>query len=154
MKRLKQSDSYNYLKVIRADGMKHHEMKEKTNVEYYKQVRKILETKLNGENIITEINTWAISLLRYSAAFLDWAGTKFKKTDKRTRKVMTMHRAWNPKSGVARIYISRNEGGRGLTSVQNIAKLAILGLEGYVLTSEEVLLVAARRLDGDYEQHL
>ena len=92
--------------------MKHHEMKEKAKVEYYKQVRKILETKLNGENIITEIDTWAISLLRYSAAFLDWAGTKFEKTDRRTRKVMTMHRPWNPKSGVAMIYLSRNEGGR------------------------------------------
>ena len=32
--------------------------------------------------------------------------------------------------------------------------MAILGLEKYVLTSEEVLLIAARIVDGDYEQHL
>ena len=32
--------------------------------------------------------------------------------------------------------------------------MAILGLERYVLTSEEGLLIAARRVDGDYEQHL
>ena len=33
-------------------------------------------------------------------------------------------------------------------------KLAILGLERYVLTREEGLHIAARRVDGDYEQHL
>ena len=33
-------------------------------------------------------------------------------------------------------------------------KLAILGLERYVLTSEEGLLIAARGVNGYYEQHL
>ena len=60
----------------------------------------------------------------------------------------------NPKSDVARIYLSRKEGGRGLISVEDTVKLAILGLERYVLTSGEGLLISARRVDGDYEQHL
>ena len=33
-------------------------------------------------------------------------------------------------------------------------KLAILGLKRYLLTSEEGLFIAAKRVDGDYEQHL
>ena len=65
-----------------------------------------------------------------------------------------MHRVLNPKSDVVMIYLSRKEGGRGLKSVEDSAKLTILGFERYVLTSEEVLLVAVRRVDGDYEQHL
>ena len=65
-----------------------------------------------------------------------------------------MHRALNPKSDVARIYLSRKEGARGLISVEDTVKLAILGLERYVLTSEEGLLITARRVDGGYEQHL
>ena len=48
MKGLTEGDSYKYLGVIQADGMKHHEMNEKDKTEYYRQVRKILETKLNG----------------------------------------------------------------------------------------------------------
>ena len=67
---------------------------------------------------------------------------------------MAMHRALNPKSEVARTYLSRKEGGRGLTSVEGTVILAILGLQRYILTSEEGLLIAARRVDGDYEQHL
>ena len=46
------------------------------------------------------------------------------------------------------------DGRRGLIIVEGTVKLAILRLERYVITSEEGLLIAARRVDGDYEQHL
>ena len=91
IKGLKEGDSYKYLGVIQADGMEHHDTKEKVKTQYYRQVRKILETKLNGGNIITGINTWAISLLRYSAAFLDWTGAELEQIDRKTRKIMTRH---------------------------------------------------------------
>ena len=142
MKGLKEGDSYKYLGVIQADGMKQHEMKEKVKTEYYRRLRKVPETKLNGGNIITGINTWAISLLR------------LEQMDRRKRKLMTMHRALNPTSDGARIYLSRREGGRRLISVEDKTKLAIQGFEIYVLTSEKGLLIAARRVDRDYEQHL
>ena len=56
MKDLKQWDSCKYLGVIQADGTKQHEMREKVKTEYYRQVRRIFEMKLNGGNIITGIN--------------------------------------------------------------------------------------------------
>ena len=71
----------------------------------------------------------------------------------RIRKFMTMNWALNSKI-VARIYLSRKKRGRGLISVEDTVKLTILGPERYVLTNEEGLLIAARRVDGDYEQHL
>ena len=73
-------------------------------------MRIILEMKLIVGNIITGINTLAISLLRYSAAFLDWTEAKLDQIDSRTRKLMTMHQALNPKSDVATIYLSRKGG--------------------------------------------
>ena len=115
-------------------------------------MRNTLETKLNGRNIIAGINTWTISLLRYSAAFLDWTGVELEQMDG-TRKLMTMHRALNPKSDIARIYLSRKNGERGLTSVEDTVKLAILGLERYVLTSEEGLLIAATTTDKTFEKN-
>ena len=63
--------------------------------------------------------------------------------DRRTKKLMTMRRVLNPKCDVATTYLFRKEGGRRLISVENTIKLAILGLEKYVLTSEEGLLIAA-----------
>ena len=63
--------------------------------------------------------------------------------DRRTKKLMTMRQVLNPKYDAATIYLFRKEGWRRLISVENTIKLAILGLEKYVLTSEEGLLIAA-----------
>ena len=91
-------------------------MKEKIENEYKRRVRKILETKLSGENVIKAINTWAIVLLK-SAAFLDWTKEEKQQLDRRkTRKRLTMHKGLHPKSNVGRLYIPRKEGGRGLLS--------------------------------------
>ena len=73
-------------------------MNEKVKTEHYRRVRMILERKLNCGNIITVIHTWTILLVRYSAAFLDWTGAELEQMDRRTRKLMTMHWALNPKS--------------------------------------------------------
>ena len=117
-------------------------------------MRNILETKLDGGNIMTGINRWTISLLRHFASFLDFTGAELEQMDRKTRKLMTMHRALNAKSDVAGIYLSRKKKGRGLISVEDTVKLGILGLQRYVLTSEEGLFIAAGRVDEDYEQHL
>ena len=114
-------------------------------------MRKILETKLNAGNIITGINTWEISLLRFSAASLDWTVAELEQMDRRTKKLMTLHWEWNPKSDVARIYLSRKEGGRGLISVKDTVKLAILGHGKYALRRKEGLPIRVRGADGDYE---
>ena len=116
-------------------------------------MRNILKTKLNGGNIIAGINTWTTSLLRYSAAFLDWTWVELEQMDWRTRKLMTMHRALNPKSDITRIYLSRKDGQRGLTSVEDTVKLALPGLERYLLTSEEGLLIAATTADKIFEKN-
>ena len=95
-------------------------------------MRKILETKLNGNNIIKGIKTWAIALLRYSAAFLEWTRLEKEEFDRETQKLLTMHKALHPKSDVDRLYLPRNEGRRGLQSAQDTIELAILGLDNYV----------------------
>ena len=110
MKGLKEGDSYMCLGTIQTGGTKHHQVKEKVKTKYFRRMREILETNLNDGNIMTGINRWTISLLRYSADFLDWTGAELEKMDKETKKLMTMHQVLNPKSDVASIYLSRREG--------------------------------------------
>ena len=63
-------------------------MKEKVGNEYKRRVRKLLETKVNGQNVINAINTWAIPLLRYSEAFLGWTKEEIHQLDRKTRKLL------------------------------------------------------------------
>lgn len=146
IKGLKEGDEYKYLGVLEADNVKCREMKEKISNEYKRRVRKILESKLNGGNVIQGINTYAVSLLRYSAAFIDWTKDEVRQLDKRTRKLMTMHKALHPKSDVDRLYLPRKNGGRGLLNIEDTVEQAKVSLDNYVESSLEEFLVAARNV--------
>ena len=71
MKGLIEGAGYKYLGIIQADQTRYTEMKTKVKTEHLRRVCRVLETKLNCGNIIEGINIWAVSLLRYSAAFID-----------------------------------------------------------------------------------
>ena len=45
---------------------------------------------MNGGNVIKGINTWAIPVLRYSAAFLNWTKAELQEMDQRTRKLLPL----------------------------------------------------------------
>ena len=72
MRAMRESEGYKYLGVLEADGMLHDTMKKKIGREYLSRLRKVAQSKLNGGNLIRAINTWAVSLLRYSGGIVDW----------------------------------------------------------------------------------
>ena len=84
-----------------------------------------MKSKLNGGNLVRGGNTWAVSLIRYSAAFVSWWKSELQDIDRKTRKLFTMYRALHPKSDVDRLYIPKKEGGRGLISIEDCVELAI-----------------------------
>ena len=111
---------------------------------YIRRLRKVLKSKLNGGNLVRGVNTWAVSLLIYSAAFVSWRKSEFQVIDRKTRKLFTTYGALHSKSDVDRLYIPGKEGGRGLISVDDCVELAIRGLKVYFNGSEERLIQAPR----------
>ena len=95
MKNLKEGESYKYLGLL--DQFRCKEMKSMVKKEYLGRVRKVLESQLNGGNLITAINTWVVSLLRYATGFIDWTHGELEALDRRVRKLMTMHNALYPR---------------------------------------------------------
>ena len=127
-----EGESCKYLGVLKADEVMVNEMKGKVKKEKYRRMRKVLKTKLNSGNVFKAINTWEVSVVRYSAAFLGWSRLQLEEIDRRTRKLLTMHYEFHPKSNVDQLYLSRSQGGRGLIGVQETVEIAILGLRNYV----------------------
>ena len=145
IKSIHEENGYRYLGILESDQVLCNEMKEKVRAEYKRRVKKVLKSKLNGGNMISAINTWAVPLIRYSAPFLEWRRDEIKEMDRTTRKIMNMYNALHPRDSVARLYLPRKEGGRGLMSVEDCVELAILGLENYIQKSNERLITSARR---------
>ena len=85
---------------------------------YIRRVRKVLKSKLNGGNLVRGVNTWVVSLLRYSAAFVSWRKSELQAIDRKTRKLFTIYGALHPKSDDI-LYIPRKEKGRGLISIKS-----------------------------------
>ena len=88
---------YTYLGILETDKIKDKEMKEKFSIEYLRQLRLILRSKLNGRNKIMAVNTWAVSVMRYGSGILKWNTDELKSLDRRTRKFMTIHGVLHPK---------------------------------------------------------
>ena len=88
-----------------------------------------------------------MSILRYSAAFIDWNKEELKEFDRKTRKYLTIYNALHPRDSVARLYLPRKMGGRGLCSIEDCVELARLGLFNYCAKSREKLLGVAARGD-------
>ena len=93
-------------------------MKLNVSKEYIRRLIKVLKSKLNGENLVRVVNTWAVSLLS-SAAFVSWRKSELQATDRKTRKLFTIYGALHPKSDVDRLYIPRKKGGRGLICIED-----------------------------------
>ena len=128
--------------ILEADTIKQVEMKVKIQNEYLRRPRKLLETKLSNRNLIKGINAWAVPLVRYSGLFLKWTRDKLKQTDQRTKKLMTMHKVLHPRDDVDRVYVSWNEGGRGLTSIEDSVDASIQWLEDYIQIHDGGLITA------------
>ena len=129
---LEENETYKYLGILEADTIKQVQMKDTIRKEYLRKTRKLPEIKLSSRNLIKGINTWAVSLVRYSGPFLKWTREELKQMDQRTRKLMTLHKALHPKDDVDRLYVSRKQVGRGLASIEDTVDASIQRLEDYI----------------------
>ena len=65
--------------------------------------------------------------------------------DANIRKLLTFGRMHHPKADVDRLYVPRNEGGRGLTQLETVYKTSTVGLNAYLENTNDCLLKRAYR---------
>ena len=128
---------YKYLGVLEASDIKAGKMRELIIQEYRRRLRLLLRSKLNSGNMMKAINTWAVSVLRYTAGIISWTVDDIHEIDRKTRKAMTMNRMLHPRANVARLYLSRDEGGRGLISAEECIRTEEHGLSDYVKNKDK-----------------
>ena len=56
---------------MELDQVMEEEMKKKITKEYYRRLKLVLKSKLNGRNIILAINTWAVAVIKYGVEIID-----------------------------------------------------------------------------------
>ena len=153
-------EGYKYLGVLEGADIKMKDMKDKVRKEYLRRVKATAGSQLHAGNLLQAVNTWAVSVVRYTAGILDWSTRELEAMDTKTRKILAMNRALHIRSNVDRLYIKRKEGGRGLMSVEECVRAEKAALEEYVLGSEEWMLKVVAEgkvqgeLQGDYKKRM
>ena len=104
------------------DKFKKREMKDIFRAEYLRRFKLVMKSHLNDKNKIKAANTWAVSLIRYRAGTIKWNKEELQELDRKSRKIMTMNKELHPRSDIARIYVPRKKGGRGLISCESCAR--------------------------------
>ena len=90
------------------------------------------------------INIWAVSLLKYSAEFVNWKRSELQEIDRKTRKYLRWYGGLHPKASIYRLYLPRKEGGQGLIAAEDFVCLVKTRLEFYASNRDERLTQAAR----------
>ena len=85
---------------MQLDKILNTKMRGKITSEYVRRVKKLCRSKLNGGNLISGINTWAVSVLHYSAGIVDWTAEELVSMDRRTGKILAMNGCMHTRSNV------------------------------------------------------
>ena len=83
-KSLQEGECYKYLRILEADKFFEEKMKLNVSKEYIRTLRKVLKSKLKGGNLVRGVNFWAVSPLRYSAAFVSWRKSELQAIDRKS----------------------------------------------------------------------
>ena len=85
-----EEEGYKYLEILEVDDLQHTVMKERFFAEYFRRLKKVLSSKLNGQNVIRAINAWPVVVMRYGAGVVNWTQTELQAIDQKTRKKFSM----------------------------------------------------------------
>ncbi|XP_044754301.1 uncharacterized protein LOC123313441 [Coccinella septempunctata] len=128
---LKPQEGYKYLGVQQALDFKTAEVKESLKTKYFARIRSLLKAKLNSKALFTSINIWALPCISYSFGVVRWTSTELQAVDVQTRKLLTRFGVHHPHSSVSRLYIPRQDGGRGLQNIQITHNKMVLEMRKY-----------------------
>jgi hypothetical protein len=126
--KLQQGKTYKYLVAEESDGIQHQQIKEKLKKEYTRRLRVIVKSELNAKNKTTSIGALAVPVLRYSFGIINWILEEIKKTDGKTRKILTMYKLHHPKADVDRLYVKKQEGASALSQIEAAYKTEIINI--------------------------
>jgi len=129
--------------ILEADVMFQRQIKEKIEKEYLRRVRKVEQSKLTHGQCHFIYICWGIIV---------WTKQELKELDRKSRKLLKMNGGLNLRDCVARLYVPKKHGGRGLIAVEYVINQARLSLEMYVQSSAEELLKAVRKEDTENQE--
>ncbi|XP_030746059.1 uncharacterized protein LOC115874901 [Sitophilus oryzae] len=144
IQKLTDDETYTYLGIEQRHFQETQKVKDSLCERYRKRLRQIWSSSLSGVNKTLATNILATPIITYSFGVIKWTENELHQLDVITRKMMHMEKSLHTKSSVPRLYLPREQGGRGLLSLESLHQRVILSTAYTLLKTQDPLLVMVR----------
>ena len=138
---LSDKDTYRYLGIEQLFATDDKKVKDSVIAEYKKRLHKIWKSQLNSRHKVDATNTLAISLLRYRFVTVKWTRRELRDLDVLTRKVLRRYQSHHLNASPERLYLPRDQGGRGLMSCLLTWEREVVSLAAYLASIRDPIMV-------------
>lgn len=100
--------------------------------------------------MFTALNTWATPSITYTFGILTWSTTELRALDVKVRTMLTKYGIHHPHASVAKLYLQRHQGGRGLVGLESTHNRSIMKLKDYFRKQSSPYFRTLCQIDDGY----
>ena len=147
-----ENEIYNFLGIEQADGIKTEKVFERVKGEVNKRVKMLTNTELNV-NLVRAINMKVIPVAAYPMNVCKFNGGELKQLDQVIKHELRSKNMLGKQSSGERLYLRREDGGRGIKSLKDIYKETRVRVACYIACSQNKWISAAWRRQNTKEEN-
>ena len=146
------NEIYKFLGIEQADGIKTKRVYERVKHEVTKRVRMLINTELNDINLVCAINVKMISVAAYPMNVCKFSNGELKELDQVIKWKMRSSNILGKQGSDERLYLKREDGGRGIKSMRDVYQETRLRVACYMACLTNSWIRAAWRREMMKEQ--
>ena len=139
------NEIFKFLGIEQADGIKTKKVFERVKGKVNKRVKMLTNTELNDVNLVRAINTKVIPVAAYSMNVCKFTDGELKELDQVIKPILRSKNMLGKQSSNERLYLIREDGGRGMKSLRDIYKETRLRVTFYMTWIQNKWIKAAWR---------
>ena len=139
------NEIFKFLEIEQADGIKTKKFFERVKGKVNKRVKMLTNTELNDVNLVRAINTKVIPVAAYSMNVCKFTDGELKELDQVIKRKLRSKNMLGKQSSNERLYLIREDGGRGMKSLRDIYKETRLRVTFYMTWIQNKWIKAAWR---------
>ena len=147
------NEIYKFLGIQQADGIKTKSVFERVKGEVNKRVKMMTNTELNDVNLEHAIKTKVIPVSAYPMNVCKFTAGKLKELDQVIKRELRSKNMLGKKSTDEKLYLRREDGGRGIKLLKDIYKETRLRVACYMDCSEHKWISTAWRRENTKEDN-
>ena len=147
IKHLEEGTTYKFLGVLESVNQEDKLTLECAAKIYLRRMSVIWSSPLSDENRVRASNQFALPVLSYLMWTQTWPLAELRRVDREARKIIVENGSKHPLSSTALLYLQREQGGRGLQSVEEVYKATKVKAALKLYSNEDPTMIAVRQFE-------